>query len=308
VLQFEGDRVAAKDAAEAGLKRCPRSEELWNRLGLIHIDERDLSKARKAFEAALQLAPNDEIALGCTAATLRMEGKHAEARQVLDDALRRRPDSLYLLKELFFLLLDQGQFEQARAALARSLAIDPDDEDALVAMINALDGEHPEDAVLFADRALQRLPNSAALRAARGWLAYARNNLARAEEEFKAAIAIDANHPAAVNGMGATHFSQVEYDAAVECFRKVIKLIPADCAGYTNLASALTKQAEKRDGQLSGLPAANNLEEAERLCRTVLSLRDDHAPAWGWLGLIAYKRGQILRAEEFFRRSIRDDA
>lgn len=87
------------------------------------------------------------------------------------------------------------------------------------------------------------------------------------------------------------------YEAAEQNFRSVLKLVKNDGYAHINLAWALLKQGSQID-----------FDAASEHCKKALDINPNIPEAWGCMGNIAFKNGNIKEAENCFLQSIENDA
>lgn len=108
---FEG----AVPALERATRLDPRNAEAWHQLGgVLHTTLR-LPESRVAYGRALALDPVRMITLANLGLGLRLQGRNAEALQVLDSAIAAIPDAYYLRVVRGLVRLDLRDVAGARA-------------------------------------------------------------------------------------------------------------------------------------------------------------------------------------------------
>jgi tetratricopeptide (TPR) repeat protein len=102
-----------------------RQPEPWLHLGYLRLKDRDFRGALEAFDQAEQLgAEPAQVAVGKGAAFVEMK-QWAEAKSVLEAALRKTPNDAYLNNNLGVVAQMQGDLQAARRYYARAAALDP---------------------------------------------------------------------------------------------------------------------------------------------------------------------------------------
>jgi tetratricopeptide (TPR) repeat protein len=265
-------------------------------------------------------------------ACLRKKHNFTGAKQLLDKALVLHPSHLGILCEGAWLNVDQNQYDAAIGSFDAILKIDHNNEDILVWKIFLLrDKRRFIEARSLINEASDLFPGSLKIRCELGWLHFYERKYPQAIEQFEAILKIDALNESAIQGKIATlrslgrfaegiqlaesalcqiknspgifgelgwiNFQQEHYEKAQQNFRKVLDLNPEDPYSYINLAWALVRQETE--------PA---LDGAAILCREALGKNPYMAGAFGCLGNISFKKGQIRDAVSFFIRSIEVDS
>jgi tetratricopeptide (TPR) repeat protein len=102
-----------------------RQPEPWLHLGYLRLKDRDFRGALEAFDHAEQLgAEPAQVAVGKGATFVEMK-QWAEAKSVLEAALRKAPNDAYLNNNLGVVAQMQGDLQAARRHYARAAALDP---------------------------------------------------------------------------------------------------------------------------------------------------------------------------------------
>jgi tetratricopeptide (TPR) repeat protein len=163
----------AKQAAEEALRQLPQNIRLLNELGLLLGELRRHEEVLAVLARVLAITPDHEHALTKRATALRQLRRFEEARQAAEEGLRRLSQSTRLQNELGQLLMDQGQYEKALAAFAKTLSIAPNDEAAHRCRVICLRQlrRFPE-AQKALEAALKELPRSTLLMNQRGFIHY----------------------------------------------------------------------------------------------------------------------------------------
>jgi len=117
--------------------------------------------------------------------------RFADARTLLDDALKSQPDNLDLLYSRSLALERLGQINEAEKDLRAVLAQEPDDARALNALgyMLAVHTKRLDEAHELVGRALTLDPNDAAIIDSMGWVEFKRGNAERASQLLKRAFA-----------------------------------------------------------------------------------------------------------------------
>ncbi len=100
------------------------SPEIHNNLGRIHLRNGQLDKARREFEKALELDPDNAEALLNIGAIHRAEGRVPEAEHFAKRALQVDPNSIGALSQLAEIKRDQDELGEAIRLFEEALAID----------------------------------------------------------------------------------------------------------------------------------------------------------------------------------------
>src|SRR5206468_10119521 len=105
-------------------------------LGNVLVEEGRLEDASRRFQVAESLGhPEASAALGDV---LRRLGRTDEALEILEDAARRRPESVYARRGLAVLLAESGRLIDAQREFEAALSIDANDWESLSGLGNVL--------------------------------------------------------------------------------------------------------------------------------------------------------------------------
>jgi len=118
-----------------------------------------------------------------------------------------------------------------------------------------------------------------------------------AESLAESAVAKFPKNPGIRSELAWIRFADEDFGSSVTVFREVLRLSPGDPYPHVNLAWALV---QNRDD--------DSLADAEIYCRKALKLDARLAEAFGCLGVIAFRQGNLPEAECHFLRSIEADA
>lgn len=135
-------------AADKAIALAPESPEgYWARGQLRHYYYWNWSAAQSDYEKALALDPSFISAREGHALLLATQGRPNDAAAILRQLLTLDPLSIEIWRRLGILLLDIGQFRDARAAIQRMREINPNADDHGVVGFTQLREGHPADAL-----------------------------------------------------------------------------------------------------------------------------------------------------------------
>jgi protein O-GlcNAc transferase len=125
-LLMDSDRYdEAVQVIENGLGKTAQTAPLELRLGAIQMIKGNYDAAREAFNSALASHPDLDVAYVGLAQTYARQANDAEALKVLESA-RRTYNGHYLLEYYFGMLANRlGRFDDARTALENAAKLDP---------------------------------------------------------------------------------------------------------------------------------------------------------------------------------------
>ncbi|HYN85498.1 MAG TPA: tetratricopeptide repeat protein [Pyrinomonadaceae bacterium] len=273
-----GETDAALEILEAARRRAPDSFAVLYNLGATHTRRGDLARAEEAFARALSAKPDDAATLSALGRLWRARGDLEKSFAYLERALKLAPDSPALLYDYGWTALNLDRIGEAVNALERLHAARPresayvytlavarfynnDDERAL-ALLRRYTELQPSDprghyvaGVMLdlmkrteeARAALARsfeLGETAEAAYLLGRIAYDSDDLARAEQWLRRAVALDPRHAPARASLGMTHAKRKEFAAARAELERAVELDPQDLTAAYQLALVYTRTGE----------------------------------------------------------------
>jgi tetratricopeptide (TPR) repeat protein len=124
-----------------------------NNLGSDYQSKSDFSAARKEFQRVVELNQSDAAAYFNLSNVCMLSGQLPDAKQYLDEGMRRQPDSALGQFLLGSLNLQLRKFSEAESALRRAMQLDPFMAQARLQLVNLLlkEGRKPNAASLLRD-------------------------------------------------------------------------------------------------------------------------------------------------------------
>jgi tetratricopeptide (TPR) repeat protein len=265
------------------------SPEIHNNLGRIFLGEGEPEKARREFEKALKLDPNNAEALLNMAAIHQGEGKVDKAEHLVQRALAVNPNSIGALAQLAEIQRDQGELDESIRLFSEALAIDDAHPFLWIGIGDVLQRAGRFEPAVEAFRSVLELdPDSFN---ARYNLGVTYSNMGREDEAmaiYEEALARAPKHPkapAARNNLGALHLARGETDQALAHFEAALGDAPYNLESRYNVAMLYLETG--RQGEAIAL-----LEEAAEL-------EPNHEPVNLLLGFAYLDAG---RGDEAYRR------
>jgi tetratricopeptide (TPR) repeat protein len=156
----EGSYAHARDTFRAALALRPGDPDLLYNLGRCYDRLGDATQARLYYEACLKQAPNHAEGRHALTVLLVSQGRRDEARQIVEEWLRRAPNRAGPYAEDGWLREQEGDLLNARGRLQQALAKDPHDNRALTELGRVYEALHrPDRAVVLYERALEYHPH-----------------------------------------------------------------------------------------------------------------------------------------------------
>lgn len=308
---------AEKKLAEA-LSRFGDSAGLLSEKATLYFAGRRYEDAIKTFERALLLEKKDEFALQWRIAAHRKLRLFDRAAELMKNAMELQPNSAELYGEQGWLFFDQDELEEAEISFRKASDVGPYSARYYFGLVEVL---LRLGRVVEAGRILEelrgRFKNDEEIEERFGWFCLGQYRPFDAQRVFQLMLDRDPTSVAGINGMGGFYLDQRDYRSADAQFRLAIERVSYQPQYHINLAWALVRRANEMTGApqvdpIAGVktfsPAAEKLLiEAQSSCEVALTLDAFSAKAMECLGVIAFKRGRLVEAEDYFRSSIRVD-
>lgn len=216
-----GDAGAAEQQYRTALELDPALVDASANLSALLVDAGKNKEALPVIERALKAAPKHPELLVNHAIALEAEGKQAEALAAYEKAVAAKPDAAEL--RLAYAALLAGA-DRRNDALEQVRAAAKTEDPKLLAAIADVFGrlKSPADCVAVLDRALKATP-TAALHVRRGVCRNGAGDTAGAQEDYEAALKIDAKFAAAHYYLG-MHKKKADKKAATKHLQKAVEL------------------------------------------------------------------------------------
>jgi Tfp pilus assembly protein PilF len=190
------ESYAAQNQAARGLARvtelagaAPRSVAMQSLLGQWQLAAGHHAEAREAFEKAKTADPKSIAAdLALAELDLRQNQAPAAARR-LESVIAQDPNNVNALLMLAAIDKSAGRQEAAVARYRTVLNIDGRNLMALNNLSSALTSQSPDEALGFAQRALEVAPDNPAVQDTMGWICYRKGIYDAASRYLRAAVA-----------------------------------------------------------------------------------------------------------------------
>jgi tetratricopeptide (TPR) repeat protein len=308
---------ARKKVGEA-LSRFGDLAGLLSEKATLYFAERRYDEAIETFERALLLKKDDEFALQWRIAAQRKLRQFDRAAELMTNAIELLPHSSELYGEQGWLFFDQNKLEEAEAAFRRASELRPYTVRFAFGRVEVLlrMGRIGEAGRILEDLN-GRFKDDEEVEERIGWFYLGQSRPFEAHRMFQSMLERDETSIAGINGMGGFYLDQRDYSSAEAQFRAAIRRVAYQPQYHVNLAWALLRQAHDVSGvpqydSISGVKKVSTAAEtllaaAQSSCQEALNLDPFSAKAMECLGVIAFKRGRLVEAEDYFCSSIRAD-
>jgi tetratricopeptide (TPR) repeat protein len=261
--------------------------------GSAQIQLRNTAAARKDFEAARDLSPNDPNVYNNLALVSLTENKPEEALANWENALKVDSTNFSALNSITNYFARKPDFAQAHARI---------------------------------DQALAANPNNAALHFIKASVYGYERNAQGAEAELRKALELDPNYLAAYSALGALYINSQKQEQAIAEYRKILERRPDNHAAYTMIgmiedarknydaAADNYKKALQQDqgaiiaannlAWLYAVTGKGNLDEAVRLAQGVVQKNPNVAGFVDTLGWVYYKKNLYAAAVEQLQKAV----
>jgi tetratricopeptide (TPR) repeat protein len=243
-------------------------------IGRARAAQGDLAGAVDHYRKACELAPQFAAARYGLALAYQKLGQAAQAQQEMA-AYRKDPLAAPPFRDPFFeemRALNQGALQH----LKRGVSLEADGR------VQEAIAEH-EKAVALDPKLLQAHANLITLYAKAG-------DVAKAEEHYRATLALNLDHAESHYNYGVMLFGRQQYREAAQAFRKAVEIQPSYAEARGNLAFILMVEGK--------------LAEAEREYRAAIETRPNYALAHFQLGRLLLNRGRVEEAITHFRQTL----
>ena len=220
---------------------------LYSRLGQCYEHARDLNRAKRAFQAAIDLDPDTEIHYFHLAHLLAKEGKAGPASEIMAGAIAHFPRSVATRVEAGNIELEAGNPERALEAQQQAATLDPQFPGVLLLLgrVQLIERRYPE-AIATLERAAKLAPTDAGIHfyAGQAWMK-TEQGTERAIEHFKRSLELDPSRPSTYYWLGSLCFHRNhDYRIAVQYLEQAVNRAPELAAAHQMLI-----QSHKRLGE-----------------------------------------------------------
>jgi Flp pilus assembly protein TadD len=281
--------------AEKALKKVclidPKFAEAHRVLGRLYLDEGERAKASSQYSYALDLKPGYYAPLFGQARIYRAEGNRARAQELTEKALEVRPYDVDAREMLGELLWEAAELDRALVELEKVTAVQPKNLGArrTLALVYAAKG----DTANLADE-LEKVqdiaPDDLEVKLDLG-SAYQRMGANdKAITAYEEVVKRQPKNVQALKMLGDCYRREKEPDKAIAAYQRAKKLAPEDPRPYFLLGAAYEEAGDDARAEVM-------FQEAQQFRRYL-------GEAWINLGSIAFRRGDLSKANWYLSRAI----
>ena len=273
------------------IKISPQSSQPYLLLGLILRQQNKIDEARKAFENAQRLAPENLLAFS-QLVDLDIESRDfATALQRVHAQLQKTPQSpaAHFLEGKVYAA--QGQWDRAEAALLKTLELDPNSSSAydLLTSIYVAANKLPQ-AITQLKSLLSKSPDNARALMLSALTYEKMNEFAKARDAYEKLLSAKPDLPPVLNNLAYLYAERLdELDKAHDLAQKARALQPGDAAIADTLGWILYKRGDYKQALALLQESAQNLPNNPEI--------QFH------LGMASYMMGRTDEARTAFRQA-----
>lgn len=295
-LLTRGDLPAARSQFEILSANSPRDGDLLFSLALINHELDDDLAARAYLRQLLELGQRTDEAHYYLGRIAEDDGQMQEAvKAYMAVSEADSPDFFSAKGRIGRILLQNNQPERSRALFADLRQQYPAAGERLYALEAEvlLDAGRGADSMDLLNRALEKLPDSTALRYSRSMLGEKQGNLALMESDLRAILEEDPDNATALNALGYSLANRTQrYDEALELIARALALEPGEPAILDSMGWVLYRQGR-------------HTEALPYLERAYAAFPDPEVAAH--LGEVLWVTGETGRAREVWRKALASD-
>ena len=281
-LAFKGDYRQSAQIGQEAMKALPRDRDVVVYLGydLLHLEKWDeLLALTKQYESVLPQEPDIPLLMGYVH---KHQGQSQNAEEDFTESLKRDPNVETAYVNRGYMLNDLHRPDAAASDFEAALKRDPKDGEAHLGLAYSdLDLHRPAAAIRHADMAKQLMGDSKDVHVICA-TAYGREDmLAKAAQEYKAALAFAPDDPTLHFGLANTLFSARRYHDAIDELQTAQRFSPSDpsisamlARSYANLGRSrpdVSLRATRRTAsRVSAAAARIRSANRSRVCDTRL--------------------------------------
>jgi putative PEP-CTERM system TPR-repeat lipoprotein len=290
-LRAQGDAARAWSELSTRAERYPESAPIQVEMGWVALERRQFPAARKAFAAAISLAPSSMDARSGLVATEIASGNPDAARRHVSTWSRSAPDDRRLHVLAARIEAAAGKPEQAERILQKVVAEDASHLDAYELLGRLYFSQNRIDRAIEQYEALgQHSPRPTGPRTMAAMLHEARGDRVRARQSYEAIVAADARAGIAANNLAWIYAEDGKLDEALRLARIAQEQLRRRPEGEDTLGWVHLKK-----GQISEAIAAFN---------RAIERAPSNAIYHYHLGLAYLQSGDTQRGSEELKRAL----
>ncbi|MDD5223508.1 MAG: tetratricopeptide repeat protein [bacterium] len=225
-------KSGARDKAREELEKIESSSSFYPeariQIAMMQEENNDTAGAILTVQAALEKMPGEAGLQRALAHLFFKARRFAEAKEVVEQGLKLKPDDvtlLYLLGEVYDFL---DQDDLCIETMKKVLKLDPKHADALnyIGYLYAEKGIKLEEALGLLKKALEIRPNDGFITDSLGWAYYQQKNYRKALELIERAFSLIGDDPTIAEHLGDVHSALGEREKAIRDYKNSLQLKP----------------------------------------------------------------------------------
>lgn len=280
--------------AEHSKQLIPDINELLIQEAYIYIDIHNNEKAIGIFKDILKSDDKNEDAYIGLILAYQLTKDIPEAEKIISAALKKFTHNSRIFYQIYWFYNEQGNYTKADEYLSEAIKVDPSWTQLYVNRAEVLNKLNKNfEAIQLIQYVQKTYPEDLDMHEGVGWYYLGRNQALKARKEFEYILSKQPNNIFGLNGIGGSYFFQERYTEAEDYFRQVIELDKESAVFHNNLAWALLRQND-----------TGKYDEVHKHASIALKIDPNYDSAIGCLGILAFKKGNLLESEDYFLRSI----
>ncbi len=240
-------------------------------LATILLQNGKLDDAKAELQRIIAVKPDEVDALNLLATIKYRQGEKSESVDILENLANKHPDSAYNQLRLGTGLLFKGESEAGREAIEKAALLDPEFNDAAVALILLSIGQKEfSQALSLAKSYVEHNPESILAYNLLGSTYAQMGNPRLAKDAFNKALGLSPSDRLANNSLAVMAVNEKNFDEARARYKAILKKNPADLTSLMRLASLDAFQNQK-DSMLAYIKQAIELNPRALKPRVVMA-------------------------------------
>ncbi len=227
-LAANGQVAQAVKEFEQVARLSPKDAEPWRAIGRLHAEQHRYAEAAAAMDQGLKLQPDYVPLLADRGDVAATQGKMNEVIRYYKEAARHAPGAASLQTKLGLAYQLSRRWSDAETAYLQAIKADPKAADAYnnLAWLALNQGKRLDDALKWADKAVQLTPGNPSYLDTLGWVYRKRGDLAKAAETLRKASSIQPPLADVHYHLGEVYAAQGKNADAISALRRALQISP----------------------------------------------------------------------------------
>ncbi|MCX6214337.1 ATP-binding protein [Spirosoma sp.] len=286
----QGNYILAIEAFQNAIQMKSNSEIAWNGLGYAYAKCNEYTQAIEAYLHAIRIKPDFEWAWYFLGNAYFDQDDYDEAIKVYSQAIQIKPDFVWTWYNLGSAYGKQDQYEQAVYAFQKSIDLKPSDSAWYNLGVSYSNLGEDFEAIIAYQKAIELKPDKYEAWYNLGISYYKQAQYEQAITAYKKTIEIKPNNDAAWCNLGVTYDDMGNHGQAIVAYQQALKINALDDAAWYNLGNTFTQQGDYKQAVNCYLKA--------------ISVKPDKHTAWNNLGSTYVKLGAYIEAIKAYEKAI----